>query len=404
MYDQIPTAENASNVADDFIRRIGSYPSSKYSGRGIVICGGGIKYGGCAWVLIKLLRHLGFELPIEVWCLNDEEYDPYWVKLVKSFGVSCVNAAQVAKEHPHRHLNGWELKPYAILHSGFQEVLFLDADNVPIRDPSFLFDTSQYQETGTVFWPDPENFQTQPESPLWKIFGLPYRESPDQESGQLLIDKRRAWRALNLCNWYNEHSDFYYRHVYGDKETFRFAWQRLEQPISWPEKFASNDLLFTLQQHDFEDNVLFQHRFYRKWLLYGPNTHIPEFIHEDLCLEFLAELREVWRPQVHLMRHISKEDRRLMAELTGRRFLYDRPGHNRWPVQLGEDAFVEEGYGPNERFWWIERELLFFVGMDGKKKCQLQLNKDEIWEGERKNPSRMRIRLTPLKNNFATIV
>lgn len=172
---------------------------------------------------MNLLRHLGCELPIEVWCLNDDEYDPAFAELLRPFDADCISAQEVLHEHPHRRLRGWELKPYAIKHSRFQEVLFLDAVNVPVRDPTYLFDSSEYVATGTVFWPDPQDFKKPPESGLWQIFGAAYHDSPDQESGQVLIDKHRCWRAICLCNWYNEHSDFYYQHVYGDKETFRFA-------------------------------------------------------------------------------------------------------------------------------------------------------------------------------------
>jgi hypothetical protein len=213
------TLSSADQFASQFLANLKE--SHEYgSGRGIVTCAGGIKYNTCAWVLIKLLRRLGCDLPIEVWYLGPRERDRQWIELVEPLGVTCIDAYEVAKRHPHRKLQGWPLKPYAILHSRFREVLFLDADNVPVRDPSFLFEAPEYQETGTVFWPDPEKFRTLPESPLWDIFGLAYRESPDQESGQLLVDKSRCLEALQLCNWYNEHADFYYQHVYGDKETF----------------------------------------------------------------------------------------------------------------------------------------------------------------------------------------
>lgn len=388
-------SENAAGEASRFIGTLEDYPGG-FEGRGIVTCGGGIKYGGCVWVLSRLLRYLGCELPIEAWCLNDEEFDPDWVELLRPLGVTCRNARDYLKQHPHRRLRGWELKPYAILHSRFQEVLFLDADNVPVRDPSFLFEAPEYQATGTVFWPDPEHFSTPPSSPLWKLFGAAYQKSPDQESGQVLIDKARCWRAICLCNWYNEHSDFYYQHVYGDKETFRFAWQRLGQPISWPERYASNRLLFTLEQHDFDGEVLFQHRFYRKWSLYGANTHIPGFEHEDLCLGFLDELRRTWRPQRHLMRNVREEDRAGMAKLAGRRFLYDRLGHNRWPILLGPDGRVEEGYGPNEHFWWLEQDRLLLVGLDGRRKSVLRRAADGQWRGFGLSRPRRQVLLKPL--------
>lgn len=388
------TTTTAAAKADAFLASVSGYPGG-HQGCGIVTCGGGVKYGACAWVLVKLLRHLGCQLPIEVWTLNDDEFDPDWVRLVEPLGVTCVNAASVLKEHPHRRLGGWELKPYAILHSRFQEVLFLDADNVPVRDPTYLFESSPYQKTGTLFWPDPEHFRTPLDSPRWSIFGTVPRESPDQESGQLLIDKARCWRALNLCNWYNEHSDFYYQHVYGDKETFRFAWQRLNQPISWPSKFASGNLLFTLQQHDFDDEVLFQHRFYRKWSLYGHNTAIPGFVHEELCLGFLEELRRLWKPERHLLRHMTSEDREFSAALHDRRFLYDRTGHNCWPIRLGKDGRVIEGEGPNELFWGCQQGRLSFFGSDGRPRCRLQPTAGGVWEGEQLAPRRIGLRLLP---------
>ena len=49
------------------------YPSQRFEGRGIVICGGGAKYFPCAYVLVLLLRHLQCLLPIEVWHLGARE-------------------------------------------------------------------------------------------------------------------------------------------------------------------------------------------------------------------------------------------------------------------------------------------------------------------------------------------
>jgi len=46
------------------------------------------------------------------------------------------------------------LKALAILLSRFSHVLLLDADNFPVKDPSFLFDLPAYTETGALFWPD----------------------------------------------------------------------------------------------------------------------------------------------------------------------------------------------------------------------------------------------------------
>lgn len=41
--------------------------------------------------------------------------------------------------------------------SSYEEVLYLDSDNIPLRDPTYLFDTPLYSGAGqprAVFWPD----------------------------------------------------------------------------------------------------------------------------------------------------------------------------------------------------------------------------------------------------------
>ena len=126
------------------------YPAARFGERGIVVCGGGYKYFPCVWVCVKMLRHLGCMLPIAVWHLGPMEMTQAMSKLIEPLGVSCVDAHTVREEHPVRHLQGWELKAYALLHCRFHEVLLLDADNVPVLEPSYLFDESR--TGGAVFW------------------------------------------------------------------------------------------------------------------------------------------------------------------------------------------------------------------------------------------------------------
>ena len=49
------------------------YPEARFHGRGIVVCGGGDKYFPCAWVCIRMLRHVGCTLPIELWHVGQAE-------------------------------------------------------------------------------------------------------------------------------------------------------------------------------------------------------------------------------------------------------------------------------------------------------------------------------------------
>jgi hypothetical protein len=256
-----------------------------------VIGAGGETLFASAWVCIRMLRHWGCSLPVQVWHLGPGELNPQMAAMLEPWNVECIDAELVRARHPVRRLGGWELKPYAILHSPFQEVLWLDADNVPLIAPDCLFEGAPFREAGAVFWPDFD--QPEPPPEVWRFCGVPYRREPPVESGQVLVDKARCWRALSLCSWFNEHSDFFYRHVHGDKETFHLAFRKLDQPYAMP---ATPMLRLdgAMCQHDFDGHRIFQHRYRDKWSLTQPNREIPDFRHEDICRGYLRELRDLW--------------------------------------------------------------------------------------------------------------
>ncbi|GIX04286.1 MAG: hypothetical protein KatS3mg114_0155 [Planctomycetaceae bacterium] len=60
--------------------------------RGIVVAGGGLKYFPSVWVCVHLVRHFGCELPIQLRYLGEGECDPYMKRLLKPFGIECVDA------------------------------------------------------------------------------------------------------------------------------------------------------------------------------------------------------------------------------------------------------------------------------------------------------------------------
>lgn len=287
-------SENCGERSVRCIENIPPYPKT-FRGRGIVIGGGGLQHFPGAWVCIHQLRRLGCTLPIQLWYLGDEEMDERMRRLIAPLNVACVDARHVARRHPARILRGWELKPFALLHSSYREVLLLDADNVPIVNPEFLFDTPQFRETGAVFWPDQDRMS--PARFAWKAFGVRYRDEPEIDGGQILLDKEKSWRPLWLTMWFNEYSDYFYRHVWGDKDTFRFAWHRLEQKFSMP-NFPLQKLEDTFCQHDFDGRRVFQHRLNDKWDLRRDSKRIAGFLFEEECLADLARLRVLWDGKV----------------------------------------------------------------------------------------------------------
>ena len=281
------------------------------TGRGIVTLGGTSRYFTSAWVLVSVLRKLGCNLPIEWWYTDATEMDHDMIALAESIpGVKCREAGK---------MRGWQAKVHAIMKSRFQEVLFLDADQVPTADPSYLFDQPEYQQTGSVLWPDlPNKHGCDVTADAFKLCGLsvpgrdrlPSHDKPSDyrpvESGQILLDKARCWSALNVCLDMNTHADFWYPEpkgkrewlFYGDKSTFYLSWEMTKTPYVMPVDcdWTGGPKAGAFLQRDFSDNVIFQHRCQpqTKWSLHGANQEAPGFVHHDLCLQALEDLRGKW--------------------------------------------------------------------------------------------------------------
>lgn len=319
-------------------------PLSPGSGRGIVTCAGGAIYFTAAYVLLYLLRKLGCTLPVEVWHLGPEEIDPGMRTILEGFGGVSVRDATAIGEA--RVLRGWESKVHAILHSAFEEVLFLDADQVPVKDPSYLFDDPYYRKTGAILWPDLRNvLGLDIEAEAFRVAGLPVpgkRSMPSHtrpadyrpvESGQILVDRRVRWKELLLAKHVCDHSEFWWRWetqrkgqnlVYGDKSAFYFAWERLggqnknyvmPKDPSW----TGSDRGGAFLQRDTSGEVIFQHRCQpagKKWSLHGHNVD-SNLKNWDLCMEALANLRSCWTGNVYDPAGASPEDREAMVRFAG---------------------------------------------------------------------------------------
>jgi hypothetical protein len=218
-------------LARQFLTHMPSYPLDKFQGRGAVICGGGA-YEASTYVACQMLRHVGWEHPIQVWHRGERE--PVSDRVRGLPGVEVVNSETHPARKDRRVFGGWESKSLAILHSPFEEVLFLDADCYPIFNPDQCFEP-EHNPFGIVTWPD---------SPLgdddihWPSYGT----TPDQQfglnGGHYVFSKRQAWRVLQLASHYDNHSDYYYwRSVFnvqvgafGDQEQIRVALHLLNTP------------------------------------------------------------------------------------------------------------------------------------------------------------------------------
>jgi hypothetical protein len=311
----IRTVEEARERVDEFLKaESGKRKAEGHTGRGIVVVGGGEKYLPGTYVLLRMLRHLGCTLPVEVWHLGPREMPVEWGARLAQYvghGGSIRDAYRVADKLEEEDqigraspgmpvaatLYGYEAKLFALKWNRFEEVLLLDADNLPVRDPTFLFDEPEYQRHGAVFWPDHhhDTIWYAIGRDTWTAFGIPadeYRAEREHETGQILADKRRCWGCLSLCNWYAQNGrNWYFKFQLGDKDVPHMAWRKLRQEFALVPHGPLSDTPGCLIQTDFAGQRLFQHRIGLKFKLpASANRHSPGFIGEDLCLGWLAEI------------------------------------------------------------------------------------------------------------------
>lgn len=388
-------------MVSEYIESLSSQPPMEYSGRGIVIAGGGLKYFPSVWVNIHLLRHFGCQLPIELWYLGDGECDPYMKRLLAPLGVECVDARIREQSVPCRILCGWELKPFATLNSSFAEVLFLDADNGVCCDPTYIFDEPHYLRHGSVFWPDYACWKLKPD--VWRIFGMTDMAEPEVaaherafESGQYLINKHRCERELRLALWYAEHSDFVFQYVYGDKECFHLAWRRLGTEYAMPTAGPGWDV-HTIVQFDFAGRIVFQHRCQDKWRFCG-NRRNDSLRNEDLCFGFVKDLTKVWNGVPWSNPAPAPDEQQVITSLEHRRFRYRRVGYDERDLLLGPACEVQDGAAECERRWYINHDggshVLTLSRLD-RPTCHLRQDHDGVWRGAWLEHERMPIELVP---------
>ncbi|CAE7549769.1 MNN2 [Symbiodinium microadriaticum] len=244
------------------------------SGRGVVLVGGSNhhvsqhthSYTFDALLCVASLRRTGSSLPVELW----HQGDAHLLSAKLPEHVFLRDFRDVASEN----LEGYALPAVAMLHSSFEEFLYLDADNTVLLDPAPLFEISAYTTLGAVFWPDFPSFRR--DSLIWRMTDQPYYPLQEVENGQLLIHRNRHLAKLELAYYFSMNKDFYFKITLGDKDLLMMAFLAFSTPfhqVSTPTGamgYTTASGAFcghTMLQHhpSREDLPVFAHRNLLKW-------------------------------------------------------------------------------------------------------------------------------------------
>lgn len=217
--------------------------------RGIVMVAGGPTYGPMAYHSVQVIRKFNPDIAIQIYSLSKEEQrHTSMQKLAKMPQVELFNLGFTQKGR----WVGWRSKIVAIQQSSFDQLLYLDADNQVLGDVAPLFDLPEFQKTGAVFWPDnttlnqsrtfalsylkdwnfniPSFLDLKPNSSLLNRLHLTLKY--EHETGQILLDKTKVNKALNLIETLHNHYTTVFRLFYGDKDVYQFAFSYLKIPFT----------------------------------------------------------------------------------------------------------------------------------------------------------------------------
>lgn len=203
------------------------YEASK--GDGIVYVGGG-KYWAGMIAGIRLLRDTGCTLPVQIWYRG--QCEKVYPEDILGLNVELIDADLTAEtlgnsRIPRGNVNrgGWESKLYALYNTKFSRVLFLDADAYCVADPTPVF--AELVEHPLFYWRDTD---AQLRTINWKEIGVDSIKIPPIQGGEFFIDRIKCQKLIALCNWMCQHSDYYFKHMFGDQDTWRVGLTILGSP------------------------------------------------------------------------------------------------------------------------------------------------------------------------------
>lgn len=107
-------------------------------------------------VSLRMLRRTGSTLHVEVFMESRKNYEQEICEIVlPPMNATCMILSEILGAVPQRlEMSRYQLKALALAFSSFDDVLLLDADNLPLEQPEHLLTSEPFLSTGFVSWPD----------------------------------------------------------------------------------------------------------------------------------------------------------------------------------------------------------------------------------------------------------
>ncbi|KAG0197798.1 hypothetical protein BGX28_008705 [Mortierella sp. GBA30] len=226
-----------------------------YKGKGLVFCAGNNQFEFVITAIQAIRNRLKSTLPIQIFHMGDSDLSKERQAYLRDMAsdIEIVDVTQIL-DNDYMRLGGWAIKPFAMLASSFEEVMFVDADAYFLQDPVVLFDDPGYKATGALFFFDRTLFPNWSVGSDWMKSILPIMSSfppksrmfnlltaHEQESGVVLINKKtRFLGMLGTCkmNGKWERDLISYKVFHGDKETFWIGFEMIQEPYAFMRNYG----------------------------------------------------------------------------------------------------------------------------------------------------------------------
>lgn len=241
-------------------------------GEGVLIEASPRYYAG-AYVTIKMLRHVGCELPVQLWT---DEVPPAALRALAEYRIRPAGRAWT----------NCTPRTYAILNCGFRRVFVCDADAYPVKSVVDMF--ARTAEHGAVVWwdvidGDAFGFNTEG-------YGLttPCRHTLyNVQGGAYCLDLERCYAVARLAHYFNERGDIYNHFGCMDQTHLRVAFEYAGvTPFSYTDQRVAKHPSHRVFLNSDGKGTLLVHRTGDKW---GEGRRFPDLPLEDVAWGYYAE-------------------------------------------------------------------------------------------------------------------
>ncbi|KAI9279197.1 mannosyltransferase putative-domain-containing protein [Umbelopsis sp. AD052] len=225
-------------------------------GVGMVFCVGNDQFFHAATTIRSIRESHKSDIPIEVFYINNNDLSEVKRQYFKTEFVN-VETVDLSKyiDDTWTKMEGWSMKPFAVLASSFSQVILSDADSFFFKNPESLLIDPGYRKTGSLFFYDRTYISGWDGGRKWMLSFLPtmsplvhktrfftLTSKHEQESGVVVIDKQKALLGLmSTCrmNDKRERSEVTYSRVHGDKETFWIGYEVMQTGYAFVKSHAA---------------------------------------------------------------------------------------------------------------------------------------------------------------------